>query len=170
VKVRQALDRDKQTTEQVFDLRALTNVPGAQCAVPVHFFTGQQIAVSVESIGNSLAPIGVQVSLVEVTAIDEDAYRSATILAFAQSNISQNFLLPNARRRQFVVQNYGSAPLFVAFDFFALVPGVNAHWTVALPNRYDVYESPRDCWQGYVSGVWSGAGGANDVAMVTEGY
>lgn len=171
VTVRHALDRDKRTAIEVFDLRALENAPNLQTALPERFFAGHQIAVSVEVLGNSFTPMGVQVSLCELTAIDRDPYRNANILAFAQSNTSANFLLPNQKRRQFFVQNMGTAPLYVAFDFFAFPPGATAHYTVALLSQGDIYESPRDCFQGFVSGVWS-ANGTLPIhqAQVTEGF
>jgi len=171
VRVRHALDRDKQVAEDVFDVTPLTAVSaGGLNTFPTQVFAAQQLAVYVDHLGPSLQPVGVQVSAVEITADERDPYGSSIITSFAQSGASQNFLLPNARRRQFFVQNWGSSPLYVAFSFFAGLPGVTNHWTVALPNRGDVYESPRDCWQGYVSGIWAAAGGANDQAMVTEGF
>lgn len=172
VTVRHALDRDKQTAVEVFDLQGLTNVPGSQCAMPQRFFAGHQVGVSVEC-RNPVhgSPVGVQVSLVEVTALDRDPYRNAAFGRFAQSTLSANFLLPNEKRRQFFVTNWGTTGLYVAFDYFAVAPGLTQHYTVALPNRGDVYESPRDCYQGFVSGVWEADGGtAADTAQVTEGF
>lgn len=171
VTVRQALDRDKWTTDEQFDLTGITTAVNATNALPKQLFEGHQIGVKVEMLGSTaLAPIGVQVSLVEVTADERDPYRNTTIASFAQSGTSAIFLQPNPRRRQFFVQNWGTSPLYVAFSYFAVAPGVGARWTMALPNRGDIYESPRDAWQGHVSGVWAGAGGAADVAMVTEGF
>ena len=157
VTVRHAIDRDKRTTIEMFDLRALQNAPNLQAALPQRFFAGHQLAVSVEVIGSSLAPMGTQVSLVELTAIDRDPSRNADIRAFAQSGTSANFLAPNEKRRQFFIQNEGTSTLYVAFDFFAIGPGALAHYTIALPVG-GIYESPRDCFQGYVSGIWAGAG------------
>jgi hypothetical protein len=170
VTVRQALDRDKRTVETVFNLRALENAPNLQCALPERFFAGHQIAVTIESIGSSITPMGVQVSLVELTTIDSAPYRNADVRAFAQSATTANFLTPNKLRRQFFVQNEGTLPLYLAFDFFAIVPGALAHYTVALPVG-GIYESPRDCFQGFVSGVWTAPGTLpTHQAAVTEGF
>jgi hypothetical protein len=172
VTVTYAIDRDKKTVEQTYDLAALTSGANLRNALPEHLFVGHQVTVTVEILQNNLssAPVGVQVSLVEVTNDERDGYRDTTITRFAQSASSQNFLLPNKRRRQFFVQNMGTTPLYVAFSFFAVGPGATAFFTYALPNKFDVYESPRDCWQGYVSGVWDADGGAAiDQALVTEG-
>jgi hypothetical protein len=172
VTVTYAIDRDKKTVVQTFDLAALTSGANLRNALPEHLFVGHQVTVVVEILQNGLssAPVGVQVSLVEVTNDERDGYRDTTIARFDQSLASQNFLTPNKRRRQFFIQNWGSTPLYVAFSFFAVVPGATAFYTLALPNRGDVYESPRDCWQGYVSGVWeSDAADATEQALVTEG-
>jgi hypothetical protein len=172
VTVTYAIDRDKQTVVEFFDLAALTSGANAHNTLPAHLFVGHQVTVKVEILQNNLssAPVGTQVSLVEVTNDERDGYRDTTITRFAQSLASQNFLVPNKRRRQFFVQNWGSTPLYVAFSFFAVGPGAAAFYTLALPNRGDIYESPRDCWQGYVSGIWEANGGvASDQALVTEG-
>jgi hypothetical protein len=170
VTVRQALDRDKQTAVEVFDLiplhTALTNV---QARMPKELFVGQQIGVTVSTSGSSSAPMATQVSLVEVQDEGRDAYGNADIVNVTQSSLSQLFLPANARRRQLIVQNWGSAPLFVAFGQTAGAPGLGALWTVSLPNQGDIYENDRDCYQGDVSGVWT-TDDADGLAMVTEGF
>lgn len=171
VRTSRALDRDKQTATEQVDLGAPV-FGGPIKAYPTLLLIGHQVTVDVQIIpvGDNSAPLAVQASLREVTADERDPYRSVTITAFPQSNVSATFLQPNARRRQFFVQNNGAAALYVAFDLFAVGPGATAHYTYCLPNRFDVYESPRDCWQGYVSGIWTANGGANDQALVTEGF
>jgi hypothetical protein len=171
VKVTHALDRDKQTAVEQVDLGAPI-FGGSTKAFPTLLYVGLQVTVSVEivPVGSNSAPLVVQASLREVTGDERDPYRSVTITAFSQSAVSALFLARNSRRRQFFVQNVGTSPLYVAFDLFAVGPGVGAHFTYCLPNRFDVYESPRDCWQGDVAGIWSAAGGATDQALVTEGF
>jgi hypothetical protein len=173
VTVTYAIDRDKKTVVQTYDLVALTSGANLHNALPQHLFVGHQVTVTVEILQNNLSstPVGTQVSLVEVINDERDAYRDTTITRFAQSAASQNFLVPNARRRQFFVQNMGTTPLYVALSFFAVGPGATAFYTFALLDHGDVYESPRDCWQGYVSGVWESDGvDPEDQALVTEGF
>jgi hypothetical protein len=171
VRVIHALDRDKQTAVEQIDLGAPV-FGGPIKAFPQLLYVGHQVTITVEivPVGNNSAPLVVQASLREVTGGERDPYRNAVITAFPQSNVSALFLAQNARRRQFFVQNMGSAPLYVAFNLFAVGPGVGATFTYCLPNKFDVYESPRDCWQGDVAGIWAGAGGATDQALVTEGF
>jgi hypothetical protein len=123
--------------------------------------------------------VGVQASIVEVEAGERDGYCDAVVNGngtpagqpFPQSVVTQTFLLPNARRRQFFVQNWGTAPLFIQFGQGANGPaGGPPSWTIALPARGDIYESMRDGWLGYVTGLWSADSiAATDFAMVTEG-
>ena len=170
VTVRRALDRDKGVAIETFDLLPLTNGPNTQSALPTELFEGHQVGVTVEILpGGSSGPINVQVSLVETTTEDRDPPRNSTIVTFVQSVASQNFLAPNKRRRKFIVQNWGTSPLYVAYDFFAVVPGIGARFSVALPNQGDIHEGYRDDWQGYVSGVWT-ADDADGIAAVTELY
>ena len=52
----------------------------------------------------------------------------------------------------------------------AVVPGAGAHYALALPVG-GIYESPRDCYQGWVSGVWTADGAAaTNQALITEGF
>ena len=173
VTLRAALDRDKatETTKTI-----LTSPNGAaafplilQHAFPKRYQAGHQIGVSVEALGSNPDVIGVQASLVEVSAA-RDAYGDAPFMAqFAQSSVSQLFLPANALRRQFFVQNMGDTPLYVAFDLAAAGPsGGPPRWTFALIGVGDAYESPVDGYQGPVSGVWDSDGGTLG-AMVTEG-
>jgi hypothetical protein len=174
VKVIQALDRDKQTAVEVFDLQEpILSPAGSLHCLPRRLFAGHQITVTAEVIpvGNNSGPIDVQVSLSECTANERDAYGSAATYRFAQSDSSQIFLAQNPARRQFFVQNMGTSALYVAFHTFAVGPGLTALFTYALPNFGDVYESPRDGYQGTVSGVWATDGAADeDQALVTEGF
>jgi hypothetical protein len=179
VTLRAALDRDKVTTtgtETLTPLDGLTLGQGVAAYSP-RFQAGHQVGISVELRGPGTGIVGVQASIVEVDAGARDGYSNAEINAlnaltpFPQLATTQIFLAPNARRRQFFVQNWGTAPLFVQFGQAANGPaGGPPTWTVALPSRGDIYESPRDCWLGYVSGRWSLASvAATDFAMVTEG-
>lgn len=177
VTILSAIDRDKQTQTERFLVVPIGN--GAQNTFPIRFRHAHQLSVSVELIGTTSQLMGVQASVAAVDVGDRDAFGSAAINAlgtpaatpFPQSIVTQLFLPTNALRRQFFVQNWGTAPLFVQFGASASSPsGGPPSWTFALPSRGDVYESPRDCWQGEVSGVWSTASAAiTDFAMVTEG-
>jgi hypothetical protein len=46
--------------------------------------------------------------------------------------------------------------------------GTDPHWSFILPVG-DIYESPRDCYQGRVAGVWD-ADDPAAYALVTEGF
>jgi hypothetical protein len=173
VTLRAALDRDKAVSTEEEILLPIGFGAGPQRTFATRFQAAQQLGLNVECVGTGDATqvLGVQASIVEVVAGERDPFGSAAIAEFQQGTVSQVFLVPNARRRQFFVQNWGTAPLFVAFDLLAAGPsGGPPSWTVALPSRGDIYESPRDCWQGYVSGVWSvDSLAVSDLAMVTEG-
>jgi hypothetical protein len=166
VTIRRALDRDKQTTTDVYDLVSLTN--GIQNFLPVKLVSAQQLGINAELIGTAGTTIAVQISVVEDTG-ERDAYGNATLTRVAQSTTSAVFLQPNGLRRQFFVQNWGSSPLYISFLQVTTTPGGSQPlWTVALPNQGDIYESFRDCWQGFVSGAWDDDD-ADGYAMVTEG-
>jgi hypothetical protein len=181
VTLRAALDRDKATPTVVetltpLDLLLLGN---GISAFQQRFQAGVQVGVGVEITGPGAAVVGVQASIVEVEAGERDGYCDAVVNGngtpagqpFPQSVVTQTFLLPNARRRQFFVQNWGTAPLFIQFGQGANGPaGGPPSWTIALPARGDIYESMRDGWLGYVTGLWSADSiAATDFAMVTEG-
>lgn len=182
VKVRAALDRDKNVATDAVTLLPADNLPaalGGLGAFPERFQAAHQLGVNVEVIGTTDVVLGVQASVVAVDAGERDAYGNAerNLLGtpagqpYQQSNVTQQFLAANANRRQFFVVNWGTAPLFVQFGQLASGPaGGPPSFAFALPSRGDVYESPRDCWQGDVSGVWSvDSADAGDFAMVTEG-
>jgi len=58
----------------------------------------------------------------------------------------------------------------ITLDESAVAPGVGSRFAIALPNYGDVYESPIDGWQGFVSGAWIAASAdPANVAVVTEG-
>lgn len=176
VTVRTALDRDKRTVTETVDLGGALAASSAGLLnyFPTKFYTGLQVGIVAEwlipGLGTgSLRQLGVQASLVEVHGGDRDAYGNTRIAQFAATTASQVFLLPNGRRRQFYVHNYSATSLlYVAFRPTAVPPGVGAAFTFTLTPGA-VYESPRDCWQGYVSGIFGTAGGATDGAMVSEG-
>ncbi len=181
VTLRAALDRDKATVTMIETLTPLDGLllGNGVAAFQQRFQAGVQIGLSVEITGPNGAVLGVQASIVEVEAGERDPYDDAIVngngtpagTPFPQTTATQTFLLPNARRRQFFVQNWGTAPLFIQFGQGANGPsGGPPSWTIALPARGDIYESLRDCWQGYVTGIWAAASlAATDFAMVTEG-
>jgi hypothetical protein len=169
VTVTAALDRDKVVSTQNFTLRPLGF--GEPNRLPIRFQNAHQLSISV-SLGDPGAGaagdqvLGVQGSAWPVDTSTRDAFGNAVQANFLQSAVSAVFLTPNALRRQFFVQNWGDTPLYLAFD--SLADATTSSFTFALPNHGDVYESPRDCWQGYVAGVWDADALLPNVALVTE--
>lgn len=174
ITTRTALDRDKVVDVGAEELYPLDSIPvGGMQSFQGRFVHGHQVGIAAEAIGpeTSTAVVGVQVSVVPVEAGDRDAYGNAVMGEFAQLGTSQVFLRPNKRRRQFFVQNLGSSALFVAFNEAATIPPTSPpHRTSIVLPVGGIYESLRDTYQGFVSGVWAADGGsAEDVAIVTEG-
>ena len=172
VKVRRALDRDKGTVEDVYLLAPIGE--GPINTLPVGCVIAQQLGVYVEIIHNPALPDPSAAVTVEVTATRtdccaRDAWASPTIVRKTQSATSANFLPSNPLRRQFLVQNWGSSPLYIAFGFESFGPGSSGpKWTVALPAQGDIYESFRDGYCGPVAGIWD-TDDAAGYALVTEG-
>jgi hypothetical protein len=173
VTVRAALDRDKATSTETFILTPDTGSTDAptvfQHTFPQRYQAAHQLGISVAMVGSGSDVVGVQASIVEVTRA-RDAYGSTpTMTTFAQSAGSALFLPANSLRRQFIIQNLADVPLYIAFDESANVPPTSnpRPFTFALPNQFDIYESPVDAYQGPIAGVWTLDG--TGFAAVTEG-
>jgi len=178
VTVRRSTDRDKSVEESFFLLSGISISDATEHALPLYVVRGFQVGVKAEIVGSDgisppggAAHIGVVGSIVEVSSGGQDPERNAAQPATFEQGAggTQVFLQPNQYRKQFIVVNDGSAPLYVSFDESAIAHGVGARFAFILANRGDVYESPPGGWQGFVSGAW-GAASADplDGARVTE--
>jgi len=174
VKIRRAVDREKGVVEDVYVIG-----PGATTgllSLPVTNVQAQQLAIYVE-IASNVPATNVQLTVEVVVSITcnscdspRGTYTSSVITRPVQSATTALFLPAAGRRRQFLVQNWGSSPLYVAFSDSAALPGSSSpKWTVALPSQGDIYESfGTDGYDGPVAGVWE-TDDAAGYAMVTAG-
>jgi hypothetical protein len=97
----------------------------------------------------------------QLAGFDESRPAVAALTSVAQVVVTGVLLAANPDRKQFLIFNAGTKPLFVAFAATASL----AAYTLQIPTN-GFYESPENGYTGVISGIWNGAGGG--AAKVTE--
>lgn len=179
VSIRRSLGPDGGVSEEIYDTRTNT---GFVLFLP-RIVLAHKVQIDVECFGgfdevgaNSLwvevwaAPVDTvqPTSLINPAAGDLTGYLFGNTSRFPVSAVSQDFLFPEVRRRQFIVHN-NSQTQSLALGF-GVTPSFAAGaelWSVFIPPGAQ-YEAPIGGWIGAVKGIWSGADAAGE-ALVFEG-